>query len=93
MQCGNADVDRVPVVTYAKIVARGWILVALVSSNTVLLANGELGLAAVGGMAISTVWWMNSSKNREDVPYAAIVYGIGAGFGTLTGALIAQWLG
>jgi hypothetical protein len=50
-------------------------------------------MAALGGWAISALWWQNSSKHREDAPYAGTVYGIGAALGTVTGATVARYLG
>ncbi len=67
-------------------------MVSLVACNTVQLATGHVGMAALGGWAISALWWQNSSKHREDVPYACAVYGIGAALGTVTGATVARWL-
>lgn len=78
---------------YARIIGRGWLMVTLVSANTVHLSTGHLGAAAAGGFFISALWWSSSSKNREDVPYAAIAYGIGAGLGTLTGGTLARLFG
>jgi hypothetical protein len=68
-------------------------MVSLVSMQTVLLAHGSVVGAAVGGLCISVLWWSNSSKNREDVPYAGIVYGLGAAVGTVTGATVARLIG
>jgi hypothetical protein len=68
-------------------------MVSLVSANTVHLSTGHLGAAAAGGFFISMLWWSNSSKHREDVPYAGMAYGVGAGLGTLTGATLARYLG
>lgn len=66
-------------------------MVSLVSANTVHLAEGHVGAAALGGWCISTLWWSNSSKHREDVPWAGAVYGVGAALGTVTGATVARW--
>jgi len=79
-------------VAYVRIIIRGFLLVTLVSSNTVWLARGDLGFAAAGGFMISSLWWSNSSSTRENVPGAAYAYGFGAGLGTLTGAWIAHWI-
>lgn len=83
--------DRKPTaITYLRILARGWILVSLVAANTVHLASGHTSFAAIGGFAISALWWSNSSKDREQAKGAALVYGCGAALGTLTGATIAR---
>jgi hypothetical protein len=78
---------------YLRIASRGFVMVCLVSANTVHLSTGHLGPAAAGGFFISMLWWSNSSKHREDVPYAGMAYGVGAGLGTLTGATLARYLG
>jgi hypothetical protein len=67
-------------------------MVSLVSANTVHLSTGHLGAAAAGGFFISILWWPTSSKHREDVPYAGMAYGVGAGLGTLTGATLARFI-
>lgn len=78
--------------TYLRILGRGWLLVSLVSMNTVHLAQGHMGPAAAGGFLISWTWWQNSSKDREQAPHAGLVYGVGAGLGTLTGGTLARVL-
>lgn len=87
------DRKPTPLSGYARIAGRGWLMVSLVSANTVHLASGHLAYAAVGGWAISALWWSNSSKHREDVPYAGLVYGLGAAVGTVTGATVARLIG
>lgn len=84
--------DREPALTYARIVGRGWLMVSLVSANTVHIASGHLTYAAIGGFAISALWWSNSSKDREQAKGAGLAYGCGAALGTLTGATIARLL-
>lgn len=78
--------------TYVRIVGRGWLMVSLVSMNTVHIASGHLEYAAIGGFAISWLWWSNSSKDREQATGAGLAYGLGAALGTLTGATVARWL-
>jgi hypothetical protein len=74
---------------YLSLLGRGYVMVTLVSLNTIQVAHGR-HVAAVGvGFLISLVWWSNSSKKREDVRGAGIVYALGAALGTLTG----MWLG
>ena len=82
--------DRESALTYARIVFRGWAMVSLVSANTVHIASGHLAYAAIGGFAISWLWWANSSKDREQARGAGVAYGFGAALGTLTGATIAR---
>jgi hypothetical protein len=93
LQASAAVRRREAAAVYARIVLRGWAMVTLVSANTVHLAQGHVGYAALGGWALSALWWQNSSKHREDVPYAGAVYGLGAALGTVTGATIARLIG
>lgn len=79
--------------THLRILLRGWLMVSLVSANTVHLASGHTSAAAVGGFCISCLWWSNSSKHREDVRGAGVVYGLGAALGTITGSVVARYLG
>jgi hypothetical protein len=75
---------------YLRVVGRGFLLVTLVSLNTVHLATGRIGLAMIGGFFISVLWWSNSSKKREDIPGAALAYGFGAACGTGAGFMLAR---
>ena len=74
---------------YLRLLARGWIMVTLVSLNTIQVAHGRQTAAVAVGFLISLTWWSNSSKKREDVRGAGIAYATGAALGTLTG----MWLG
>jgi len=75
----------------AKIVGRGFVIVALVSLNVRNVAAGAYGAAFVTGSAISVVWWLNAGMAAEAKAHrwAAAWYGLGAGLGTLAG----MWLG
>ena len=67
---------------------RGLLQVTLVSLNVTQVAAGHyVGAFVVGGM-ISAVWWANSSKHREDVAGAGLVYAFGAACGTTLGMYI-----
>ena len=68
---------------------RGWLMVTLVSLNTVQIAHGRAAQACVVGFGISWLWWANSSKHRCDTKGAGMVYALGAALGTLTG----MWIG
>ena len=74
---------------YLRLIARGWVMVTLVSLNTIQLAHDRQAAAVAVGFLISLTWWSNSSKKREDVRGAGIAYATGAALGTLTG----MWLG
>lgn len=71
---------------------RGWLMVSLVSANTVQIAQGRYLGAFVVGFAISALWWTNSgssgrSKDWRDGP----CYALGAAAGTVTGMLVTRW--
>jgi hypothetical protein len=75
---------------YLRVMGRGFLMVTLVSLNTVHLAHGRIVLAMIGGFFISVLWWSNSSKKREDIPGAALAYGVGAMLGTGAGVVVAR---
>ena len=74
---------------YLSLLVRGYVMVTLVSLNTIQVAHGRHAAAVGVGFLISLTWWSNSSKKREDVRGAGVVYATGAALGTLTG----MWLG
>lgn len=75
--------------TLLSIWARGLVIVALVSLNTRLLADGRWS-AVVVASALSAVWWLNArTASRLDGWEAMIAYALGAGCGTALGL----WLG
>ena len=67
-------------------------MVTLVACNTRQIAAGHLSGAVAVGFLISWLWWSNSSKDRPQVPGAAITYALGAACGTAVGYLIAELL-
>lgn len=79
--------------THLRIFLRAFLLVTLVACNTRQLAMGHLGGAAMVGFMISLLWWGNSSKDRPQIPGAAIAYGAGGGCGTLLGFYLAKFIG
>jgi hypothetical protein len=74
---------------YLSLLARGYVMVTLVSLNTIQVAHQRKFAAVSVGFLISLTWWSNSSKKREDVPGAGVTYALGAALGTLTG----MWIG
>jgi hypothetical protein len=72
-----------------RLALRGWLMVALVSLNTIQIAHGRLLPAMVVGYAISWLRWTNSSKDRCNAKGACHAYAAGAALGTLTG----MWIG
>lgn len=76
--------------SYLRLVARGWLIVALTAANVRQIAGGHYGPAFVVGCAISCVWWFNSrNAARSDLPGAWLAYALGAGLGNVTG----MWIG
>lgn len=67
-------------------------MVTLVACNTRQIAAGHISGAVVVGFLISWLWWSNSSKDRPQVPGAAISYGLGAACGTAVGYTVAGLL-
>jgi hypothetical protein len=65
-------------------------MVALVSTNTILLARRSPWAVPVS-FAISRLWWGNSSARREEVPLAGEVYALGSALGTALGLWIGHW--
>lgn len=66
---------------------------ALITANTYQVAHGhELGIFMVG-CAISWLWWWNAGHaGRSTDPFDGLVYGVGAGVGSLVGYLLTAWL-
>jgi hypothetical protein len=77
----------------ARILGRGFFQVLLVAANTFQIAHGHLVGAAAVGFCISAYWWTNAraSGRNDDVPYAAVWYGLGAALGTATGLAATSW--
>jgi hypothetical protein len=70
---------------------RGWLMVSLVSLNSVQIIHQRYVSAAIVGFCISALWWTNSSKHRPDSRWAGVVYALGAAAGTVTGMWIGNW--
>jgi hypothetical protein len=77
-------------VKLARLFARGFIMVALVSANTRQIAAGRYSSAFIVGGLISLVWWSNSSKDRPDFRGAGAVYALGAATGTVLGMFLGR---
>lgn len=76
-----------------KLAGRGFSIVVLTSMNVYQIAHQHyLGAFSIGA-AISVVWWGNAKRSgHDDVPYAALWYGLGAGIGTVTGMALMRLL-
>lgn len=68
---------------------RGWLMVSLVSLNSVQIIHQRYASAALVGWCISALWWTNSSRHRLESRWAGAVYAVGAATGTVTG----MWVG
>ena len=78
---------------YARLFLRGLLIVALQAANTLVITGHRLPQAFAVSMLLSLLWWGNAKKSgrSDDVPYAGIVYGLGAGCGALVGMLLIGW--
>lgn len=87
------DVRDVDVKDTLSIVGRGFLQVAPVATNTVLIARGHFVQAASVSFLISAIWWVNAGRasQRAGWPWAC-AYGSGAMLGTLAGMLVARWM-
>ncbi len=69
---------------------RGWLIVTLTALNVSQIASGRFLGAFFCGTAISLVWYLNAGQASSDrSKRATLLYGLGAGVGTVTG----MWLG
>lgn len=76
---------------YGRLFARGFLMVFLVSANTYFISHFDLVAAGVVGTTISVIWFSNArTAGRSELPGAAIVYGLGAGVGTMVGMSVAK---
>ena len=81
-----------PSAQYANLFLRAFVMVSLVSLNTVQIAHGRIWAAVGVGGLISFVWFMNAGEaGRTSLPRvpAAMAYAAGAMAGTLLG----MWVG
>lgn len=75
-----------------RLALRGFSIVVLTAMNVYQVAHEHYTGAFVVGTLISVVWWGNArTSGREDVPFAAVWYGLGAGCGTVTGMALMRW--
>ena len=76
---------------YAGLFLRGVVVVGLVAMNVVHVASHAYYRMFMTGTAISAVWWWNSrTAARLDLPWAWVAYALGAGVGTVIGALLGR---
>lgn len=76
-----------------RVVGRGFSIVVLVSMNTYQIAHEHYLGAFIIGTAISMLWWMNARTSaRSEIAYGPVLYGFGAGIGTVTGIAVMRLL-
>jgi hypothetical protein len=85
--------EHSPILAACRVVARGFTIVVLTAANVYQVAHAHYLGAFVVGMAISIVWYSNAKTTaRSDVPYAGLLYGLGAGIGTITGMFVMRMI-
>ena len=77
--------------TYLRIAMRGFVIVCITAANVIQMTERHYIGAALGGFAISAIWWSNSAAAKENPPFAAVAYGCGAALGTITGVALTTW--
>ena len=79
-------------IDYLRIFWRGFLIVALTAANVVQVSSGHFIGAGFIGAAISWTWWSNAhTAAHRDRRGAGLVYGFGAGVGTLVGMVLTRW--
>lgn len=75
---------------YARLFARGFLIVALTALNVRHISALHYPWAFAGGFGISFVWWGNSrGAAHNELKWAREVYALGVALGTVFG----MWLG
>ena len=65
----------------------------LITANTYQVAHGHLVGVFCVGCAISWVWWANAGHaGRSTDRLDGIVYGLGAGVGSVVGLWLSRWV-
>jgi hypothetical protein len=78
---------------YLALFGRSFLQVSLVAANVVQIAKGQYVGMFVVGAAISFLWFGNARQaGRSELPGAAVIYALGAGMGTVTGAILSRYL-
>jgi uncharacterized membrane protein YdjX (TVP38/TMEM64 family) len=76
-------------VELAKLFGRAFVMVFLVSANTVQISQRQYAGAFLCGCLISLVWYLNVGKASHDQRWQAVLaYALGAGCGTVCGMWI-----
>ena len=78
---------------YFRLFGRAFLQVALVAANIVQIAKGQYVGMFVVGAAISYLWFGNAREaGRSELPFAAMIYALGAGTGTVVGTILSRCL-
>jgi hypothetical protein len=79
--------------SYLMLFGRAFLQVALIAANIVQVAKGQYVGMFIVGAAISFLWFGNAREaGRSELPGAAVIYALGAGMGTVTGAILSRYL-
>jgi hypothetical protein len=79
-------------VAYVLLAVRGFIIVGLVSWQTINLQRGSAVRIAIGSFGIGLAWYSNVLATIADVPYGWCAYSIGSMLGALVGWKANQWV-
>ena len=71
----------------------GWFQVCLITTQTFALLSGNVSWIFVNGFALSFVWTFNIKRVVLGRMRDRISYATGAGLGSLSGLVIARYLG
>lgn len=75
-----------------QLAARAAAQTSLITANTYQVAHGHLLGVFVVGCAISWLWWWNAGHaGRSTDRLDGLVYGAGAGLGSVLGVVGAEW--
>lgn len=69
---------------------RGVLQVSLTAANVSFIARHNIAGAFLVGTGISVVWWFNA-HDRSPLRAASLIYGLGAGCGTVLGMELVRW--
>ncbi len=75
---------------WAELAIRGFVMVGLVSWQTINLSQRRVGRVAVGALLVNLVWYTNvTTAAITPAPYGGVAYAVGCS----AGAVLAVWIG
>jgi len=77
---------------YVGLALRGFLIVGLVSWQTLNLQRGHWGRIALGSYLIGLVWYDNVLAAISLEPYGSLAYAFGSMAGALAGWRLDRWL-